>query len=144
MFAKGAWKIPRPEIVLRDLDTRALSHATAGRLARADGFRDAKEMVAWFNRQYGLPFVGVVIAWSCPDWPRANRRRGALIRQEIAGHLSGAETRELEGLQKLADIISDAVDPLPLERPEREERRKKRSKSDDRKVQVRQGHCQRR
>lgn len=32
--------------------------------ARDDGFFDAAEMFAWFEREHGLPFSGVLIEWS--------------------------------------------------------------------------------
>lgn len=32
-------------------------------LARADGFRDAKELLDWFEETHRLPFSGVVISW---------------------------------------------------------------------------------
>ncbi len=32
-------------------------------LARADGFHDSDEMLAWFKRRHGLPFLGFLIRW---------------------------------------------------------------------------------
>ncbi len=34
-----------------------------GRLARADGFKDATEMCRWFEKTHGLPFNGHVVNW---------------------------------------------------------------------------------
>jgi len=31
--------------------------------AQADGFEDWKDMIAWFDKQYKLPFEGVLIQW---------------------------------------------------------------------------------
>lgn len=45
---------------------RALLAAQANRFARKDGFDDMDAMVAWFERQHGLPFRGVVIEWDLP------------------------------------------------------------------------------
>ena len=33
------------------------------RLARADGFASAEEMVKWFEKTHGLPFEGLLIRW---------------------------------------------------------------------------------
>lgn len=32
-------------------------------IAQADGFESADEMVAWFEKAYGLPFEGLLIRW---------------------------------------------------------------------------------
>lgn len=32
-------------------------------IAKADGFQDWARLRAWFERQYGLPFDGVIITW---------------------------------------------------------------------------------
>jgi len=39
--------------VLEDLDN----------IARADGFKDWEEMVTWFEKTHGLPFIGTLITW---------------------------------------------------------------------------------
>lgn len=36
---------------------------TERRFARADGFKNWREMCEWFDRTHGLPFEGVVIRW---------------------------------------------------------------------------------
>ena len=37
--------------------------ADAGKMAKADGFASAADMVDWFSLVHGLPFFGVVIRW---------------------------------------------------------------------------------
>ncbi len=42
----------------------ALSAEMVEQFARADGFDDFNEMLAWFEAEHGsLPFAGIVIAW---------------------------------------------------------------------------------
>jgi hypothetical protein len=31
--------------------------------ARADGFKDAADMLAWFSETHALPFEGILIRW---------------------------------------------------------------------------------
>lgn len=33
------------------------------KFAQADGFNNYSEMLAWFEEQHGLPFVGILIKW---------------------------------------------------------------------------------
>ena len=40
-----------------------LSDRQVANFARADGFNNAKEMVAWFEKTHGLPFEGLLIRW---------------------------------------------------------------------------------
>lgn len=40
---------------------------TEGEFAKADGFKDWPEMRDWFERQYGLPFEGVLIRWELKE-----------------------------------------------------------------------------
>ena len=46
-----------------EIDGSVMMSDTATRFAIADGFRDYGDMVAFFERQYGLPFSGYVINW---------------------------------------------------------------------------------
>jgi hypothetical protein len=39
-------------------------------LAIADGFSGGEEMVAWFEKQYGLPFFGYLHEWKLLDKPK--------------------------------------------------------------------------
>jgi hypothetical protein len=52
-------------IVLDEVDpTKPLmSHSEMQLFARADGFKDLREMAAWFDAEHGLPFKGVLIKW---------------------------------------------------------------------------------
>lgn len=45
------------------LNEAHLTHAPLDAFARADGFDDREEMTAWFEKQYGLPFVGYLHKW---------------------------------------------------------------------------------
>ena len=47
--------------------TRIATGATLNALARADGFANGDEMVAWFEDKYGLPFDGYLIQWELKD-----------------------------------------------------------------------------
>ena len=49
------------------------------------------------------------------DWPTTNRRRGHLIRRNIAGKLRGEERSELERLQAYADYHLERAAPRPPE-----------------------------
>ncbi len=40
-----------------------LGKTPADALARRDGFNNAAELVAYFEKNYGLPFCGVLIEW---------------------------------------------------------------------------------
>lgn len=44
---------------------------TDERLAAADGFATAAEMVAWFAATHRLPFSGILIQWAGPQAPRS-------------------------------------------------------------------------
>ena len=37
--------------------------STLNQFARADGFADWQDMIAWFNSEHGLPFHGILIQW---------------------------------------------------------------------------------
>jgi len=39
-------------------------------LAKADGFANGEEMVAWFEQRYGLPFYGFLHEWELLDKPK--------------------------------------------------------------------------
>ncbi len=47
------------------------------------------------------------------DWPKANRRRGNLIKKSVAGAISEAEQIELDALQAYADYHIEKVAPRP-------------------------------
>ena len=49
--------------LLADPAVLELGEGTANRFARADGFKDFREMREWFRETYSLPFVGVVVYW---------------------------------------------------------------------------------
>lgn len=53
------------------VDGRRLAFAAALTFARADGFQDDDELVAWFEREHGLPFEGSLIEWDAPEPPPA-------------------------------------------------------------------------
>ena len=38
--------------------------------SKADGFAGGEEMVAWFEKQYGLPFFGYLHQWELLDKPK--------------------------------------------------------------------------
>ncbi|HLP01589.1 MAG TPA: hypothetical protein VK163_06160 [Opitutaceae bacterium] len=42
---------------------RYLSTVEMDAFARADGFADLAEMLAWFRAEHALPFTGIVIDW---------------------------------------------------------------------------------
>lgn len=47
-----------------DLDAMRLDEPTKrDAFARADGFADWPDMLAWFVQTHGLPFRGILIAW---------------------------------------------------------------------------------
>jgi hypothetical protein len=46
--------------------SKQLSFSELDALAKADGFDSAGEMVAWFESQHSLPFVGFLIQWEFP------------------------------------------------------------------------------
>ena len=45
------------------IDGRVLADWEADDFARQDGFRDANQMLCWFEAEHGLPFKGIVIQW---------------------------------------------------------------------------------
>lgn len=45
------------------IDGQTIYDVSAEELARADGFVDRAEMIAWFKETHGLPFRGVLIQW---------------------------------------------------------------------------------
>lgn len=45
------------------IDGRVLAAWEADDFAKQDGFRDANQMVCWFDDEHGLPFTGIVIQW---------------------------------------------------------------------------------
>ncbi len=45
------------------VDGWALADFDRDRLARADGFGNAAELVEWFRANHGLPFRGLLIEW---------------------------------------------------------------------------------
>ena len=47
------------------------------------------------------------------DWPKINRRRGELIKKNIAGDITTDESTELERLQAFADEHIQRVAPRP-------------------------------
>jgi hypothetical protein len=49
------------------------------------------------------------------DWPKTNRRRADLMDLEETGHLTAAETTELENLQRLADASVSLAKPAGRE-----------------------------
>ena len=46
-----------------EIDGRYLSTVEMEAFARADGFADLAEMLAWFRDMHDLPFTGIVIDW---------------------------------------------------------------------------------
>jgi hypothetical protein len=46
-----------------EIDGRYLSTVEMEAFARADGFADLAEMLAWFQAEHDLPFTGIVIDW---------------------------------------------------------------------------------
>lgn len=46
-----------------DLAGTGMVTAEARKLASKDGFDNAAEMLLWFEKQYSLPFEGVLILW---------------------------------------------------------------------------------
>lgn len=46
------------------IDGRTQQPGERERFARADGFEDYAQMIAWFEKTHGLPFVGDLIVWS--------------------------------------------------------------------------------
>lgn len=45
------------------IDCRELAAWESDDFGRQDGFRDANEMLCWFDRNHGLPFTGILIQW---------------------------------------------------------------------------------
>lgn len=45
------------------VDGQALYKPSCDKLAQTDGFENAEGLVAWFKKQYGLPFKGILIEW---------------------------------------------------------------------------------
>lgn len=46
------------------LNGKALSDEQCEKIARGDGFADAREMVDWFGKIHGLSFSGTLICWT--------------------------------------------------------------------------------
>jgi hypothetical protein len=57
--------LPELPIVLHRLQVEGLEPVPADldAFARADGFKDWPDMRAWFHREHGLPFTGILIQW---------------------------------------------------------------------------------
>ena len=48
------------------MDGKTLPHDEAAVLANADGFETEDEMIDFFSKTHGLPFIGDLIEWSAP------------------------------------------------------------------------------
>jgi hypothetical protein len=63
--------------------------------------------------QFALDVLGQAVQRH--EWPRANRRRLTLIRQQFAAGLTAAEAAELQDLQRQADQHLESLDSQMLD-----------------------------
>ncbi len=79
----GGWpvlKVERIKIMANRIIVDGLFLLTeqAEDLARADGFDSLWDMREWFEKQYGLPFTGVIIKWRDDEWIKANSQKSSI------------------------------------------------------------------